>query len=352
MRIVILRSRPVDHTPETDDDYLQQFDTLYAERVIGNLVGEPGFCSACGPDCIDCRARYDRRFGSHIAAVLDLPAVLPYLLEQPEEFVPRDVPAHDVLLAIHIHEQILLEVLRACPAWGTRGVVVPLEATDWVSGSARQQAADICGQTGVQIEFPRPFCRFNPPADSPLDEFRRSFHIGQPDVRLDIQDDKIETTRVEVSAACGATYYVARWLEGRRTDEDLAHDVIAKRLHSYPCTASMKWDDELDDTPLHEANRAHDEILAPLGPTAGRETEIVRSPVGTVIRKPRPVRENAQQIEKAKQIVLEELKPEGVVSLSALRRNGRIPPAALHTALLLLKQAGKIKAEGQNIVVP
>ncbi|MFW6107815.1 MAG: hypothetical protein ACOC70_01315, partial [bacterium] len=120
----------------------------------------------------------------------------------------------------------------------------------------------------------------------------------------------------------------------------------------YPCTASMKWDDELDDTPLHEANRAHDEILEPLGLTVGRQAGTVRSPVGTVIQRPRPVRENAQQIEKAKQIVLEELQPEGVVSLSALRQDGRIPPAALHTALLLLKQAGKIKAKGQNIVVP
>ncbi|MFW6159200.1 MAG: DUF166 family protein, partial [Planctomycetota bacterium] len=220
MRIVILRSRPVHRRPETDHDYLQQFNTVYAERVIGNLVGDPGFCSACGPDCIDCRARYRRRLGSHIAATLDLPALLPYLLEQPEEHLPRDVPPHDILLAIHIHEQVLLEVLRACPAWGTRGVVVPLEAPDWVSGSARQQAADMCRHNDIQIDFPKPFCRFDPPADGPLDQFRRSFHIGQPDVRLDVQDGRIENTHVDVSAACGATYYVARWLEGRRVDED------------------------------------------------------------------------------------------------------------------------------------
>ena len=103
MKILILRSRrPADaHKPA--DPYTQQFRSAYAEKVIGNLIGEDGFCAACGPDCTACRRGYDRRFGASIAAVIELPASLPYLLEDPARYVRRDLPPHDILLAVHVH---------------------------------------------------------------------------------------------------------------------------------------------------------------------------------------------------------------------------------------------------------
>ena len=102
MRILILRSRRYTGGQEKDD-YTQRFGGVYAEKVIGNLIGEEGFCASCGPDCTACRKAYDRGFRDNIAGVISLPGVLPYLLEKPETHVPRDVPKHEILLAVNVH---------------------------------------------------------------------------------------------------------------------------------------------------------------------------------------------------------------------------------------------------------
>ena len=101
MKILILRSERRPRSNHRKDAYTQEFTSAFAEKVIGNLSGEPDFCSACGQDCIGCRKTYDRRFGREIAGVISLPAVLPYLLEDPESHVPRHIPQHDVILAIN-----------------------------------------------------------------------------------------------------------------------------------------------------------------------------------------------------------------------------------------------------------
>jgi len=351
MRVLILRSRPPATAGETNGPYTQEFRSRFADKVIGNLRGEGGCCSACGPDCTQCRAGYGRRFADDIAAVIELPGAMPYLLENPAEHVPAGIPPHDVALAINIHEQVLVEFLTRCEAFGTRGLVAPLEARDWVSRSARRQARRIADRIGVEVDFPKPFCDFDPPAGSVLAAFRSRFCIGKPDVELTVTDGVIAKADVRVSAACGATYYVARWLEGRRVTDDLAHDVVAKRLHSYPCTASMAWDDELGDTVLHVAGQAHYDILAPLGVRPGDdEEEMIASPVGGMIRKPTPPKENIENIERAKGAILADLARHGSASLKELRTRCPASPAAIHSALLLLKQAGHIRTEGDRIL--
>ena len=351
MKILILRSRPLAPGGEPKDPYTQEFRSRFADRVIGNLKGPKGFCTSCGPDCIQCREGYNRRFAPDIAAVIELPAVLPYLLEKPAEHVPADIPPHDVALAINIHEQVLIEFLKRSAEFGTRGVVVPMESPDWVSGAAREQARQICARIGVEVDFPKPFCDFAPAADSFLAEFRTRFHIGKPDVKLTVKDRIIEKAHVRVSAACGATYFVARWLAGRSVDDDLKYDVVARMMHSYPCTASMAWDDELGDTVMHVASQAHYEILTPLGAEDRDDgMEMVPSPVGGMIPKPVPVRENIENIERAKEAILEDLVRHGGASLRDLGKRRGISPAAMNSALLLLKQVGKIRIEGDRIV--
>jgi len=346
MKILVLRSKRREGEPTPKDAYAQEFTSAYAEKVIGNLKGAGGFCTACGQECIGCRKAYKRSFARDIARVVDLPATLPFLLEKPSRHLPREIPPHDVLLAINVHEQILVEALKRC---SFRGAVVPIEAPDWVSACARADAEVICRDKGAEISFPKPFCAFDPPAGGVLAEFRRRFHIGRPQVELTVRDGRIERAYVEVSAACGATYYVARGLEGRSLDDDLEHEVVSKRLHSYPCTASMKWDDEIGDTCLHVAAHAHLDILAPLGIRADDEADTVISPLGKVVAKPVPTRENIRNIENAKEVILQAVAA-GSVPLQKLLKRPDIPPAAVLSALLLLKQEGKIGMVGRMIV--
>ena len=350
MRILILRSQRRKKGRGPRDAYTQEFGTSYAEKVIGNLIGKEGFCASCGPDCNACRRPYDRRFAQNIVGVIAFPAVLPYLLEDPGRYVPRAIPPHEILLAIDIHEQILVELLKRIVGGPTRGVVVPVEAGDWISGSARKQAEAICLSRDVEISLPKPFCSFEPPAGSVLAEFRRRFHIGKPAVELTVREGKIERADVKVSAACGATYYVARWLAGKRVDDDLKYEVVAKRMHSYPCTASMKWDHELGDTIMHVASQAHYEILAALAAEAPAGPAMVMSPLGRMVLPPASMQENVRNIERAKEAILEDLAVSDAVSLVGLRSKRRITPAAAYTAVLLLKQAGRIRTKGGKIV--
>ena len=154
---------------------------------------------------------------------------------------------------------------------------------------------------------------------------------------------------MEVSAACGATYFVARWLAGRRVDGDIKHEVIAKRMHSYPCTASMEWDDELGDTPMHIAGQAHYEILRQLGKEPGEAPRPVVSPAGVVLPEPPRGGESLENIERAKEAILAMLAERGSLGTEELGRIKGVSPAAAYSALLLLKKAGRVEVEGQSI---
>ncbi|MHC4983852.1 MAG: DUF166 family protein [Planctomycetota bacterium] len=351
MKILILRSKRHVQGESPRGDYTQEFSGSFANKVIGSLTGRDDFCTSCAAKCKACRRAYDRRFGPSIAGIIDLPAVLPYLLETPARHVPRRMPRHDILLAINIHEQVLMEILPRIAGRGARGVVVPIEESDWLSGSGRASAVDICSAGGVEISFPKPFCGFDPPAGSVLDEFRRRFHVGKPDVELTVRNSTITDTYVHVSAACGATYYVARGLHDKKITEDLKYGVVAKRLHSYPCTAGMKWDDEVGDTLMHVSCRAHYEILSPFGVVASAEGGgMVRAPSGRMIARPASSTESIRNIELAEQTILEELADSPVVLLDDLRKKGKVTPAAIYSAMLILERAGKIRIEADKII--
>ncbi len=349
MKLVIARSVTTGNLDPRENPYLTQANVLYAERVIGNLENDSAFCTACAYECIYCRAPYRRSFGSDIARVIDFPSVLPYVLEHPAEYLPQSVPEHKVLLVIAVHEQILLEMLRVCAEWGTQGVVVPVEAPGWICGATKKRARELCEAHKIEIAFPKPFCSFNPPQGTVLDTFRQYFHIGYPEVGITVADRRVTGADVRVSAACGATYYIARWLKGKGLDDDLKIDVISKRMHSYPCTASMEWDDEIDDTPLHIAGQAHYAMLSQIVEDETAEAEMLRSPLGTMVQRPVPVHENLANIETAKNYILDTLKAKSVMPLIELRCVASISPAALNSALLILKKEGTIYVKNKQI---
>ncbi len=345
MKLVILRSEKTGVEKGPEDHYLQEFNTHYAGRVIGNLRGQPEFCTSCAADCTHCRDPYRRDFSADIAGVFAFPAVLPYVIEKPEHYLPPDVPPHDALLAIHIHDQILLELLKHCGRWGTKWVVVPLEAPDWMTHSARTQAAALGRANGVEIAFPKPFCSFKPAPGGALAALRDYFHIGYPEVDVAVENGKITKANVIASGACGSTYYIARWLIGRSLEDDLVTEVISKRLHSFPCTASMERDPELgDDTPLHIAGQAHNMILAKVKEIPPPLTDQVLSPHGQWIQKAASPTDTMKNIERAKAVILDEVRANGTYTLAQARAKAPdLNPAAFVSAALLLKKEGKLR---------
>jgi hypothetical protein len=171
------------------------------------------------------------------------------MLEDPEEFLPESVEEHDVLLAVGVHEEVLLAFVERF-SW-SGGIIVPVEGTGWISPYMQGRISRLAGERGIEAAFPKPFCSFAPEGGL-LARFRSRFKIGKPRVSCTLHKTRIHRVVVESSAPCGATYFTARNLEGRDVREDLPH-LIDAFLSSYPCTASTAIDPEFGDSIIHRA---------------------------------------------------------------------------------------------------
>ena len=254
MKILILRSVP---NSISKDQFSVCMDVHYANRVIGHLTDKGKYCQACADNCVVCRKGYDLDFSRYIAGVLEFPAVLPGLLEEPEEHLPAEIPDHDICIAISVNEELLVSFVEKFSV--SKGIVIPIEGSNWISPNAIGKITEICGQKGIEVSFPKPFCSFRP-SGGILSEFRRRFRIGRPEVEYVIRDDVITDTKVLVSAPCGATYFTCRGLIGRRIDDNLAF-IIDKQLSAYPCTADHSVDREFNDSITHQAVKIQSDIL-------------------------------------------------------------------------------------------
>lgn len=257
MNILILRS--IDNGT-AKDDYSVRMNSSYADRVIGHLSDRGAFCFSCADLCIKCRASYDLDFSESITAVIEFPAVLPAILDDPEEFLPEKVHSHDILIAISVHEEILISFIQKFSEF--KGIIVPIEETDWISPYAVNKIIEICNEKGIECAFPKPFCSFDP-QEGVLARFRKEFSIGKPDMDFRIHSGMVADVRVISSAPCGATYYVARNLKNTWVGEELLlrGDLL---LSAYPCTAGHSVDREFNDSITHQAVKVQHGMLKEL----------------------------------------------------------------------------------------
>ncbi|MFQ6110503.1 MAG: DUF166 domain-containing protein [Nitrospinota bacterium] len=242
--------------------YTVTYDDHYARRLLMNLRDEQGLCTGCGDKCVDCRLAYDLDFSSSIAGVVRVPAELLFYLERPEGHLPDELPEHELTLAVGIHEDILLALPPLVKAAGARAILVPQEDPGWLSEGARNQMRERCRELGLEVAFPKPFCSLAQGEGEVIDEFLRKFRMGRPKLELELSGERIARAKVLRGAPCGATYYLAKHLEGADVrDRERLREIAAKYWHSFPCTASMKMDFELGDTILHLGGHIHYEAV-------------------------------------------------------------------------------------------
>jgi len=243
-------------------------EDIFAERVVKHLQNDYAqLCNGCDKDCDHCRDKYPVLypvdFKEDIAGVLLLPAELPYYVDDAGDYFPDELPEHDVILAIHIHEDLLLSLPQRSKKAGGKALIVPGEDPAWLSQWIRGRLKKICDNLGLESSFPKPFCALEAGPDQPvIAEFIKHFRIGRPRITIKVQEGKVIDAQVITSAPCGCTYYVARNLIGKEVNEDLNPEITAKYWHSYPCVASMDVDRELGDTPLHKGGYMHYEAVA------------------------------------------------------------------------------------------
>lgn len=192
--------------------------------------------------------------------VWQAPAVLPPVVDYPEDHLPAALPPADLVLAFGEHKgvaELLPEVARMS---GARAVIAPVDREAWLPRGLARQLRRWLGDQGVACVTPKPLCSLTEthynvrqhrvPYDSSLiAEFAR--HFGRPELQITVDPETRIVTAVDVErdAVCGCACHVAQGLVGVSADE--AEEKAGLLHHHYPCLASMGKDLDLGDTLMH-----------------------------------------------------------------------------------------------------
>ena len=247
---------------------------MLAEKFVGNLINTEEFCKACETleitlKCDKCREHLTSYAGS-IFFYEKIGENIPDFIEDPEEFLPQNLPEVDFLLVVGIHQDLLSGLPDYLKDKGVKAVIVPIEDPKWVPAGLQTQVLEEFEMNGIQAAFPKPFCALSRELNENnkigfhltkerdyIYKFMDYFKIGVPIVSflLSKNGKSIEDTCVLQSAPCGSTYYIVQQLKAKYIEngELSLNEKISKAHHAYPCNASMDQDSILKDSCLHVA---------------------------------------------------------------------------------------------------
>ncbi len=210
--------------------------------------------------------------------VWQAPAILPPVIDYPEDYLPEKFPPADLVLSFAEHKGVAELLPEVASMTGAKGVIVAVDNEAWLPRGLARQLHGWLAALSVDCATPKPLCsltetdykvtrRQRETYDNPLiAEFAR--HFGQPDLKVtvDPQTHTIAAAEVQRDAVCGCARYVAQGLIGLSVDE--AEEKAGLLHHHYPCLASMvKLPDYNHDTLMHESGHLlQDNISAQLKP--------------------------------------------------------------------------------------
>jgi hypothetical protein len=189
------------------------------------------------------------------------PAVLPPIVDYPEDFVPESLAPADLILSFAEHRgvaELLPDIARMT---GAQAVIAAVDNEAWLPRGLARQLRGWLEDIGVACVTPKPLCSLTETHYSLArrqqveyeDPFVQAFarHFGQPDLHLtvDPQTRRITAAEVKRDAFCGCARHVAQGLVGVSVDE--AEEKAGLLHHHYPCQASMGIDSDYSDTLMH-----------------------------------------------------------------------------------------------------
>ncbi len=180
-----------------------------------------------------------------------LPRSLPPVLDDAAEYLPAELGAGDVIVAIDIHPELLLEIPNMVAGGSTKALIAPIEDPNWVRPGAQRQVTQACAENDMESAFPKPFCALEP-STPVITEFCEEYQVGLPRLRLETEGGKVEAVEVARGAPCGLTDFVAEKLVGLPADDTLPTKA-GELHHAYPCLSSMVLDTETGDTIMHKS---------------------------------------------------------------------------------------------------
>jgi hypothetical protein len=249
---------------------------MLAQKFAGNLINNEEFCKACenleqNVKCDKCREHL-KSFSSSIYFYEKVGENIPDFIEEPEKFLPQNLPPVDFVLVVGIHQ----DLLSGLPDYlkdkdGVKAVIVPIENPKWAPAGLQVQVLKDFEKYGIQAAFPKPFCSLSRELNeynkvgfhlttkhNYIYDFIDYFKIGVPIVSFLLSKDEksIEDSCILQSAPCGSSYYVcqqlkSKYFENGESGEISLNERISKAHHAYPCNASMDQDSILKDSILH-----------------------------------------------------------------------------------------------------
>jgi len=172
----------------------------------------------------------------------------PPIIEEPEEFLPEDLPSSDLIISLGELPQIAELIPELTKLTGAKAVILPCDNRDWLPSGLGNQIKKELGKMGVDCALPSPFCSLT--RKGTKNKYITSFakYFGKPEIEIFCKEGKIDKVKVTRQAPCGATLFIAEKLKGVKVEE--AEEKAALFHHYYPCLASGKIEN-FKDSILH-----------------------------------------------------------------------------------------------------
>ena len=207
------------------------------------------------------------------------PAILPPIVDYPEDYVPEDLPRADLILSFGENKGIAELLPDVARVTGARSVLAAIDNEAWLPRGLARQLRGWLKKMDVACVTPKPLCSLTETHyrigrgrqqlieyDDPLiAEFARYF--GKPELRITVDPEtrQISAAQVQRDAVCGCARYVAQRLVGVAVDD--AEQEAGLLHHHYPCLASMGVDADYGDTLMHiSGNVLKDNVGAQIKP--------------------------------------------------------------------------------------
>lgn len=189
------------------------------------------------------------------------PAVLPPVIDYPEEYLPDHFVSTDLILSFAEHKGVAELLPDIAALSGAKAVIAAIDNEAWLPRGLARQLRGWLEAMDVAVATPKPLCaltetqywiarRVKFEITSPLiAEFAR--HFGRPELVISTDPDSRRITAVDVKrdTVCGCARFVAQGLVGISADD--ASEKAGLLHHHFPCLASMGKDQDYNDTLMH-----------------------------------------------------------------------------------------------------
>lgn len=183
---------------------------------------------------------------------ITLPRALPVLIDEPEEFLPSEIPAADLLLGLIESDGAAQLVPAIARISGVKSVIVPVDNSAWLPLGLQNQLDQEMARDGIKSVYPKTFCTLTedssgyrsntvPYDDEMISSFTRYFGRPKLVITLDGSGENIATVVVERGSPCGSTCHAAEKMAGMSVNDVMPRAGLI--VHQFPCLASMQQDE-------------------------------------------------------------------------------------------------------------